>query len=457
MSLSLFPSLVSLPLSPFPPLAVGFFGLGTGYLIYGPQELLRYPVRNESVDFGTGVWGIWMPGFMQFITGIYLFAGLVLFGTIRTPALYMAALAFTAYGVHWFAMGWNRLRRVDTRVQLGMAIAFLLISILGIIVFFQTGDDPVGGLFIGLACVYVAEFVASLKPDLPKQGGLGERALGFFHLGTGLWLMYLTFAVALNFILNYGLPLLRVAALTALGCAIRTGQGQAGGADVLAAVPGGHGGMPLARQRGQHRRHLTARGTDHQVDVLQRPLQRELRGEVATVHLVELGVGERRVERAALDDLGELLVADAEAIGKLHGLGHALDEDGQVGVDDQFHLAPAAGLTQPYGLAADDVEHRAHRAGRGRGPRRQDQQLTLFRWSLAARHRGVDEHHAWPLRGQAVPDALGLLDADRAHLRPHGPVSERLGQPAVEDDRLHGSGGGEHRDHDVRIPHRVPR
>jgi hypothetical protein len=28
--------------------------------------------------------------------------------------------------------------------------------------------------------------------------------------------MYLTFAVALNFILNYGLPLLRVAALTAL-------------------------------------------------------------------------------------------------------------------------------------------------------------------------------------------------------------------------------------------------
>lgn len=25
--------------SMFPPLALGFFGLGTGYLIYGPQEL----------------------------------------------------------------------------------------------------------------------------------------------------------------------------------------------------------------------------------------------------------------------------------------------------------------------------------------------------------------------------------------------------------------------------------
>jgi hypothetical protein len=70
MLLSLFQPVVSLPQSPFPPLAVGFMGLGTGYLIYGPQELFGFPARNESVDFGTGIWGIWMPGFMQFITGI---------------------------------------------------------------------------------------------------------------------------------------------------------------------------------------------------------------------------------------------------------------------------------------------------------------------------------------------------------------------------------------------------
>jgi len=31
---------ISLPASRFPSLAVGFFGLGTGYLIYGPQEHL---------------------------------------------------------------------------------------------------------------------------------------------------------------------------------------------------------------------------------------------------------------------------------------------------------------------------------------------------------------------------------------------------------------------------------
>lgn len=49
--------------------------------------------------------------------------------------------------------------------------------------------------------------MASLKPDLPKLGGWGERALGFFHLGTGFWLMYLVFAVALNFVLKYTLPL----------------------------------------------------------------------------------------------------------------------------------------------------------------------------------------------------------------------------------------------------------
>ena len=207
MSLAAGMTILSLPTSPFPPLAVGFFGLGTGYLIYGAQELFGYPPRGESVDHATGVWGIWMPGFMQFITGMYLFAGLVLFGTLHTPALYMAALAFTAYGVHWFAIGWNRLRRTDARVNVGMSVAFLLISILGIIVFFSAHDAPVGGLFIGLACVYAAEFFTSMKSDRPRVGHLGERALGFFHLGTGLWLMYLVFATVLNFALGYSLPL----------------------------------------------------------------------------------------------------------------------------------------------------------------------------------------------------------------------------------------------------------
>jgi hypothetical protein len=80
------------------------------------------------------------------------------------------------------------LRRADPRVNVGMTVAFTFISILGVIVFFKVGDDGVGGLFIGLTCVYVSDFFASLKPELPPRlGVLSERALGFFHLGTGIW------------------------------------------------------------------------------------------------------------------------------------------------------------------------------------------------------------------------------------------------------------------------------
>ena len=206
MSLSLWQAVLSLPTSPFPPIALGFFGLGTGYMIYGTQELFGYPPRDERVDFATGMWGIWMPGFLQFLTGIILFTGLTLFGVfVKAPPLYMAALAFTAYGVHWFAIGWNRLRQADPRAQVGMTVAFTLISVLGIIVFFQAGDYPVGGVFIGLTCVYLTSTSSSaIKPSLPGElGSPAERALGFFHLGTGLWLLYLMFAAVLDFTVKW--------------------------------------------------------------------------------------------------------------------------------------------------------------------------------------------------------------------------------------------------------------
>jgi hypothetical protein len=208
MSLSLIQSVVSLPPSAYPPLALGFFGLGTGYMIYGSQELFGYPKRSATVDFATGMWGIWMPGFMQFLTGTYLFLGMTLFNTFPAPAkLFMAALAFTAYGVHWFAIGWNRLHGGDPRANVGMTVAFTVISVLGIIVFFKVSDWPVGLLFIGLTCVYVSDFFAVLKADLPGPGKLGERALGFFHLLTGCWLFYLMFADVLNTVLKFTLPL----------------------------------------------------------------------------------------------------------------------------------------------------------------------------------------------------------------------------------------------------------
>jgi hypothetical protein len=39
--------------SAFPPLALGFFGLGTGYLVYAPQELTGCP-SVTSADFPIG-------------------------------------------------------------------------------------------------------------------------------------------------------------------------------------------------------------------------------------------------------------------------------------------------------------------------------------------------------------------------------------------------------------------
>jgi hypothetical protein len=198
---------VNFTTSSFPPLALGFMGLGTGYLIYGPQELLGWPKRSvANVDYPTGVWGVWMPGFMQFIAGIILFVGLTWFNVFKAPILYMAALAFTSYGVHWFAIGWTRMTGTDARVLSGMSIAFLLISILGIVAFFGAGDHPVGGLFIGLTGVYVGEFLVSLGPVRAAVGRFGEKWLGVFHLGTGLWLMYLMWAVVLDFTLKYTLP-----------------------------------------------------------------------------------------------------------------------------------------------------------------------------------------------------------------------------------------------------------
>jgi hypothetical protein len=198
---------VSLATSPYPPLAVGFMGLGTGYMIYGPQELFGFPKKSPTVDFGSGVWGIWLPGLMQLVTGLYLFAGLTLFDTFHTKALYMAALAFTAYGIHWFGIGWNRMHGVDPRTNVGMTFGFTLISILGIVAFFGVHTHGVGGLFIGLTGVYVSDFFASLGESSPKMSKLGVRSLGFWHLGTGGWLFYLMWAVVLDFVLGYKLPI----------------------------------------------------------------------------------------------------------------------------------------------------------------------------------------------------------------------------------------------------------
>ncbi|GHH87532.1 hypothetical protein GCM10018793_63680 [Streptomyces sulfonofaciens] len=183
--------------SAFPPLALGFFGLGTGYLIWGPQELAGWPRRDDRVDRSLGVWGIWMPGLCQFVAGVILFVGLTWFEVFTHPVLYMAALAFSVYGIHWFAIGWNRYRGNDPRPNAGLCVAFMVVSALGATVFFAAADWPVGLVFLGLFAVYFSEFFVSVGV------GLAERALGLFRIATGLWLMYLTYAVTVDFALGY--------------------------------------------------------------------------------------------------------------------------------------------------------------------------------------------------------------------------------------------------------------
>jgi hypothetical protein len=187
--------------SEFAPVALGFFGLGTGYLIWGPQELFGYPPRSPESDRSAGVWGLFLPGLCQLVTGVILFVGLTWFQVFKgAPALYMAAVAFSAYGIHWFALGWNRFSGHDPRTNAGMGVAFLVLSVTGAYVFFDAGAWPVGVLFVGLSMVYVSEVLVGLT--IP----VGERLLGLSHLLTGTWLMYLTVGTILNIASGFSLP-----------------------------------------------------------------------------------------------------------------------------------------------------------------------------------------------------------------------------------------------------------
>ena len=187
-----------LPTSAFLPLAIGFFGLGTGYFVWGGQAVFGFPKEDKpDVSQTMGMWALWMPGFMQFVTGISLLVGLTWFHVFdqgkTTSPLYMAALAFTAYGIHWFAMAHRRFIRSSALPDGWMAIAFAVLSILGIVVFLIANDIPVVIVFIGLTLIYLTEILTRF--GLYPGGG---RLVGIWQLLTGIWLMYMTFAVTLN-------------------------------------------------------------------------------------------------------------------------------------------------------------------------------------------------------------------------------------------------------------------
>lgn len=190
------------------PLAIGFFGLGTGYFVWGGQAVFGFPSEEKpDVSQTMGMWAVWMPGFMQFVTGISLLVGLTWFNVfgvgadgkpVNATPLYMAGLAFTAYGIHWFAMGHRRFIGASALPDAWMAIAFFILSVLGVVVFIAAGDIPVAIVFIGLSLIYLSEF--------PFRFGffsMGGRLVAVWQLLTGIWLMYLTWAVTVNIALGW--------------------------------------------------------------------------------------------------------------------------------------------------------------------------------------------------------------------------------------------------------------
>lgn len=184
----------ALPQSAFVPIAVGFFGLGTGYIIWGGQALFGYPAASREVDRTLALWGIWMPGFMQFITGIGLLVGLTWFPVFTaTPPLYMAGLAFTAFGIHWFALATRRYIGSNPIPDGWMAIPFFFVSLLGLVIFASAGDYPVMIVFIGLSLIYATEVLFRFRIL-----AAGEKVIAVWQLLTGVWLIYLTWGVALN-------------------------------------------------------------------------------------------------------------------------------------------------------------------------------------------------------------------------------------------------------------------
>ncbi len=188
---------ISLAPSVFVPVAIGFFGLAVGYFVWGGQALFGFPKDTPEVNRTMGLWGFWMPGFMQFITGVYLTVGLSWLGVFeKDPTLYMAAVAFTAYGVHWCALAYRRYVGASSEPDAWMAIPFLLFSILGVLVSAAAGSIAVAILYVGVALIYGTE--------IPTRFGVfrGQRLVGLWQVLTGIWLMYLTYGAVFNIALG---------------------------------------------------------------------------------------------------------------------------------------------------------------------------------------------------------------------------------------------------------------
>src|SRR5438105_4967448 len=103
---------------------------------------------------------------------------------------------------------------------------------------------------------------------------------------------------------------------------------------------------PALRDRHDDRRRLGVRGGKGEVEVLQRPFQREVGRVVAALHLGQLRQSRRRRQWTADDRIREDRVRNTETLCKRAGLGGGLDLESEPCVEHQ--LQSAAGSRGPY-------------------------------------------------------------------------------------------------------------
>lgn len=181
--------------SPYMPLAISFMGLSTGYMIMGGKQLFKYPPNEPSVVRAMGIWAAATPALIQFVSAIIIFVGMTWFGVFKTkPYAYFLIVAFLSYAAHWLAMGWTRFALADERLEGWMGIPLCLVSVLGVWVMAGAGDVAVAIAFALLACIYVADIVYGFQPK-----PWAERMQGLAQFVTAWWLMYLVWAIVLNY------------------------------------------------------------------------------------------------------------------------------------------------------------------------------------------------------------------------------------------------------------------
>jgi hypothetical protein len=131
---------------------------------------------------------------VQSVSALVLLVGLTWFDVFERRATnYVLALAFLAFAAHWVAMGVTRIRGASTELEAWMGIPLAAVAALAAWTFFAANNTGYAIGFGLLFCVYVAD---SLRAFHAFAGA--DRVQGAVQFVTGLWMIYLTYAVVLG-------------------------------------------------------------------------------------------------------------------------------------------------------------------------------------------------------------------------------------------------------------------